>query len=211
MGRIVWIFFAVLLFIAAGVRADTTMEVRYGWGEYFSPGRWTPVYVTLSDPSPRNVLLELRTPTDSGVAMRIRQGVAIGPEPSTYLLLAPLTYDLSETVVTARDLDKRKLLAEEFLHDPENFSTDSVTRVQSEQPFIGVSGRGPALKLVEREDFGAQRPVVGFLETSLLPAAAEGYTSLDLLVLTWAHWALRQKHLPRSACRHGSASLKTAS
>lgn len=182
MGRFAWIFVVILLGLGASARSNTTMDIQFGWGSQFRPGTWTPIYLTLSDPSPRNLMLEIRTPTDSGIAMRIHQSVAVGPEPTTFLLLAPLTYDLSDVVVTAHDAVTGRKRAEIVLPTLENFSAYN-ERVQAQQPFIGVSGRERAMQTLHAQPYEDQNLAIGYLPPTLLPAMAEGYTALDVLAL----------------------------
>src|SRR5437764_7674752 len=61
------------------VRADTSVNVDIGWGGRARPGTWTPVFITVADPKPRNASLKVRIPHDSSTAMEIYQPISIGP------------------------------------------------------------------------------------------------------------------------------------
>src|SRR5438105_82045 len=107
--RFVPLLLLLPLILAAGAKADVKLFVDVGWSDKFKTGRWTPLYVTVSDSQPRNVILEVYSPHDNNNAMRIRQHVGIGPAPSTYLLLAPLSWNSDGATVSVRDTDEREL------------------------------------------------------------------------------------------------------
>lgn len=180
---------AALLAACGAACAETMLDLDFGWGQHVRAGTWTPVFVTLSDSRPRNVVLEINAPGGgggAGQAMRIRQGAAIGPDPATFPLLAPLTYSLDDTVVTVRDAESGRTLAECPFADP--FEPTSRVRnkevLQSGDPLIAVSGHAPAMQVLERRQYGEQQTLnIGYLDAARLPAVAEGYASLDVLVL----------------------------
>ena len=82
-------------------------------GEMIQADRWNPVYITLADSQPRNVLLEFRAPHGSFYGMRSRQIVTIGPQAQTFIVYMPLRHfmegDLSFVV---RDPGTRRRLAD---------------------------------------------------------------------------------------------------
>jgi hypothetical protein len=70
----------------------TSLKVRVGWGKKIQADRWNPVYITLADSQPRNVLLEFRAPRGSFFGMRSRQVVTIGPVAQTFVVYMPLRH-----------------------------------------------------------------------------------------------------------------------
>src|SRR5438034_3343607 len=68
------------------------LSADVGWSNRFRAGRWTPIYITLTDSEPRQVNLEVYSPTDRRYALRAMQSVAIGPTPVTVPIYLPLSY-----------------------------------------------------------------------------------------------------------------------
>jgi hypothetical protein len=171
------------LFLAGAALAETSLSIRMGWENVYRAGRWTPIYITASDPTPRQVDLELSAPHDGIFAMQIMQSFTIGPQERTFPVYAPTTYDLEQLTVTLRDSNTHKLAARYVrdLSDP-----SFVLQGQAIRPsdvLIGVSGRKSALNVL-RNTTGNTSVYVGYQEPLLLPAAACGYETLDLLVLS---------------------------
>src|SRR6185436_6907284 len=88
--------------------ADVQLGVDVGWSNRFRGARWTPLYITLSNPQPRQVTLEVYSPTDRRYAMRTLQSVAIGPAPITVAIYTPMSYRVDEASVIVRDADSNK-------------------------------------------------------------------------------------------------------
>ncbi len=173
---------ACLLF-ATIAQADTSLLVRMGWESIYRAGRWTPIYVTASDPNPRQVDLELSAPHDGIFAMQIMQSFTIGPQERTFPIYAPVTYDLEQLTVTLRDSNTQKLLARYVrdLSDPQFMVQGQAIRPTD--VLIGVSGRKATLNVLRSTTGNNTSVYVGYLEPLLLPAVPCGYDTLDLLVL----------------------------
>src|SRR5687767_9337215 len=99
----------VLLCCASGF-AKVKIALDVGSENNFRAGKWTPLFITLTDSSPRQVVLEIYSPTDRRYALNIRQGLAIGPQPVTVPIYAPLSYRLDETTITVRDANSGRRL-----------------------------------------------------------------------------------------------------
>jgi hypothetical protein len=176
----------VLIGTAAPAAAQSTITVEAGWENKIRPGRWTPVFVTVSDPSPRNVILELYAPHDRHMASRVRQQVVAQPNPTTYILYAPVSYSLDETVVTVRSgQPPHRRLNEKFLEEqdePFGYAYQAERYVRTAEIFIGISGQRSTVRLLQGQLEQAQTRT-GYLPPQRLPAAAVGYDALDLLLL----------------------------
>src|SRR6202035_2078042 len=84
--------------------AKTQVDVELGWSGKLRPCRWTPVWVTLSDPVRRGAVLELYAPNNDRMALRITQRVPMGATPLTFPLYAPLIGQLDDCVLKVREL-----------------------------------------------------------------------------------------------------------
>ena len=183
----VWQCFILTLGVLAGLPsgADTNVSVDIGWGERTRPGAWTPVFITVSDPKPRNAIAELRAPHDMRTAMVIDQPIAISSSPQTYVIYAPLVNSWSEPIsLKIRDLATGKSLYDEPLLDQSNSDAPhhGLFNVRNNSGlFFGVSGRAPAMMQLEAGTDHA--PTFGFLRESRLPRIARGYDPLQVLVL----------------------------
>jgi hypothetical protein len=171
----------VLSSFGTAASGQTALSVRVGWDGLVHADRWNPVYVTLFDPKPRNVVLEFRAPHDSFYGMRIRQVMSIGPQPQTFPLYVPLRYFYGEDVaVVIRDAASGKKLAE-YSGGP----FGALGRAQNTEPghhFLGISGRRMTLTTVTRALQAAQLQA-GYLDPLELPSVPIGYDCLDVLVL----------------------------
>src|SRR5690242_9516427 len=101
---------AAMLLVCPRAGAETKIDVEVGWNNNFRPGRWSPMFVTATDDTQRQVVLELYAPHDRRYAMTIRQSFVIGPNPITVPIYAPLTYQLDETIFVLRDASTGKRL-----------------------------------------------------------------------------------------------------
>src|SRR5687767_14673337 len=57
--------------------ADLAVKVEYGWSDSYRAGRWTPIFITTSDPGlqlARNVIIEVAGPHDQSHGLRILTG-----------------------------------------------------------------------------------------------------------------------------------------
>jgi hypothetical protein len=169
---------------AGPARADVRVSVDVGWGDTIRLGRWTPVYVTLSDPDAKNVTLEIMAPHDSQASMRIRQRVVAGPTPTTYFLLAPFR-QYSDATLAVLD-DRGRHLADQTIVDNndstiaggnQKFFTESAGAA-----FAGVGGGAADARVLEDQLHNANI-TAGYLTADRLPPVAMGYQALDVLML----------------------------
>lgn len=162
---------------------EPTLRAEVGWGGRTRSGKWAPVFVAVSDPKARNAIIELFAPHDATQASRIRLPVAIGPLEQTYVLYAPLLNSGEPVRISLIDASTGKLLKDRTLVDSFGYSEDSDHQnpfLVTSGPFVGVSGRGPALGALEQ---GNETPAVSFLEPARMPRTWRGYDALDLLAL----------------------------
>lgn len=166
--------------------AETTLTVSAGWGERTRPGRWVPVFLTVSSEQPQNVLAELYVPTDESNAMVIRQAFATGPGPVVYPVYAPLSEGPQNALsVVLRSAETGRTVARQVMdrYDPASPTYAYVPApVSANETLGGISGRGTSLAQLERQ-FAGSRLNTGFLPPSRVPAAPIGFDSLDLLIL----------------------------
>ena len=204
---------AIVVLAALPAPAAPKVSIDMGFGGLYRSGRWTPVYITVSDPSStatRNVLAEVVSPHDQSHAMGIATRFALRPQPTTFVVYVPLTQQLDETVLNLYDLDNRKHLGKVAFADPMPGGFNA--NVSYGEILLGVSGRGPALGEIDgpfkwdknaapsdktttppalEEEFfvenatRANSPLlrVGRVAPLWLPDVAAGYDGLDALVL----------------------------
>src|SRR4051794_2834240 len=91
------VFLFTLLSLIAGARADVAMSIDVGWDNHYRFGRWSPIFVTVSSDTPRQVEIDLYCPTDRRYAMSIGQSIVISPTAVTVPLYVPLSEALDET------------------------------------------------------------------------------------------------------------------
>jgi hypothetical protein len=162
-------------------RSGTALSVRVGWGGVAHPGRWNPVYITLSESASRNVSFEFRAPHGSFLGMRSHLITAIGPEPQTFVVYMPLrNFAPEDLAFVVRDAATRKVLAQ-YPGGP-YLSFASSDQVQAGHSFLGISGRRATLRPLIDFLPGA-RLAAAHVETEDLPTSAVGYDCLDVLVL----------------------------
>jgi hypothetical protein len=157
-----------------------TLDVQLGWEGAYRHMRWSPVFVTASDPKPRNVIIELYAPHDSIQSMTIRQMLTIGPMPTTVALYAPLTGNMDEISVKLIDGKTGKTL-ERWINDP-MYDTGRLSVTQPVGQLIGISGRRGGKSLIESH-FDPQMATAKSIEMLYLPAVARGYESFNTLML----------------------------
>lgn len=183
----VWRCIILTIGLMAGLpmRADTNVNVDIGWGDRTRPGAWTPLFITVSDPIPRNAMAELRAPHDMHTAMLIDQPIAIGASPQTFVIQAPIINSWNEPLsLRIHDQSTGKVLYDAPLIDQNNGDAPhhALFNVRNNSGlFFGVSGRGPAM--VQLEAGTDHAPMLGFLRESRLPRIAKGYDPLQMLVL----------------------------
>jgi hypothetical protein len=183
-------FLLALIFSAAPValaqgnargRSGTALSVRVGWGGLAHPGRWNPVYITLSHPASRNVLFEFGAPHGSFVGMRSHLVTAIGPEPQTFVVYMPLrNFSAEDLAFVVRDASTRRLLAQ-YPGGP-YLAFAPVDQIGAGYSLLGISGRHATLRPVIDYLPGA-RLSAAHIEAADLPTSAVGYDCLDVLVL----------------------------
>src|SRR4051794_6166733 len=178
---------AMALFAAAPpAHAKIQTNVDVGWSKLFRPGRWTPLYITLSDSAPRQVSIDIYCPTDRRYALRAMQNLTIGPSPVTVALYAPLSYRVDESVITIRDAASGKRLDDVVLSDNPAYpgNVRGLEAVDGSAVLIAVSGSAMTARPLESQI--SQRTIVrtAIIAQPLLPAVAIGYESLDLLILS---------------------------
>ncbi|HZN67336.1 MAG TPA: hypothetical protein VFB66_18760 [Tepidisphaeraceae bacterium] len=173
---------ALFCTLAATARGETVLNVRLGWDGLVHADRWNPVFVTLSDPRNRSVVLEFRTPHDTFYGMRVRQVMAIGPQPQTFPLYVPMRYFFGDDVaVVVRDATTGKKLAEAT-----GKPLELLGRAKNTEPghhLVGISGRPTGLTSVTGALKNA-RLQSGYLDPFELPSVPIGYDCLDVLVLS---------------------------
>ncbi len=175
-------FIAVVAGLAAGGWADTALSVEVGWNNFVHQGRWSPIFVSLSDPTPRNVRVSVETGGASARQMRIEQVVAAGPRAATFPIYLPLVqYNNDLTVNLADDRTGRHLAT--WKMDEELGRMGHWPQYMDEgKSFIGISGdERLARRLTGKLDSDRVTSVV--IEPRLLPQAAVGLDALDVLIL----------------------------
>jgi hypothetical protein len=173
---------AILLavMVACAARADTTLDVEIGWDHHFRPGRWAPVFVTISDSAPRALLMEVFAPHSGGYGMVIRQQVSASAKETTYVVYLPMPWQASEILVVLRDATTLRWLVQW----PEFDQRSGVMMRDFRQgPMIGTSGRAPALRALEaalpQRQFG-----IAHIPPERLPSDAIGYDTFEALILS---------------------------
>src|SRR5207247_2556439 len=176
---------AVVFLSCAPALAKVQLSVDVGWSNRFRAGRWTPLYVTLADSSPRQVIVDIYAPTDRRYALRASQSIAIGPAPVTIALYAPLSYRVDESILTVRDANTGRRIDYLPLSDYQSYPGSAIRGPEAVEPnalFVGVSGNFDSERMVEGQ-LSHNGIKTCFIPQSLLPAVAIGYDSLDLLIL----------------------------
>jgi hypothetical protein len=167
--------------------SGTKLGIEVGWDNTYRPGRWTPIFLTVSDPLTRQVYADVLAPHGGPFAMRLGHGFVANPTPTTYAIYLPLPdmYSLREATVTLRDArtDKRLVTAVVWDPDDDRPSAPPPPHQVEAQTFIGVSGRESTANLFAGQ-FQNQGVVATFLKPERLPAIAAGYDGLDALVLS---------------------------
>jgi hypothetical protein len=181
-------FVALLSLLAASPStwAKVQLTADVGWSNRFRAGRWTPIYITLIDSAPRQVILEVYSPTDRRYALRAIQSVAIGPTPVTVPIYIPLSYRVDEATITVRDANTSKRLDDFILSDYPSYPGSAMAGpepVEQGARFVAISGSGGSERAVEGQL--AHNTIKScYIPPPRLPAVAIGYDPLDLLVLS---------------------------
>lgn len=162
----------------------TRLEVQRGWGNQERSGRWNPLFVTASDPQPRNVVLEIVTAHEGSFSMVVRERIAIGPNPQTFELFIPSHYSpWGQNVVVLRDADSGKRLAQfppDVGEGPPSFAPQGPQGI-----VVGVTGQRALLQNLE-SGMKSASVRTAYVPVRMLPRSAIGYDSVDVLFLNQA-------------------------
>jgi len=116
MRRLSGIVVLVLTFAPARVTwaadAEPSIKVEIGWADGYRIARWNPVFITLSDPSPRAVLLEVSSAHAGNAVMLVHPRLSIGPAPLTFPIYLPLTQSADDMSIVVRDAQSERRLLE---------------------------------------------------------------------------------------------------
>jgi hypothetical protein len=184
---IVFVFLASLVAsrsaAAAAAPESLSIKVEIGWGDGYRVARWNPVFITLSDASPRAVLLEVYSAHAGNTSMLVHQRLSIGPVPAVFPIYLPLTQSADETFIVVRDAQSERRLLE---WPDETARQQLFFRNAADAVLIGTSGRGPALQSLQ--PILGQFASVRALDPARLPVVATGYDALSVLVLNQPDW-----------------------
>jgi hypothetical protein len=208
-------FVFALVAVAAPARAasDTALDVDAGWNEITRQGAWTPLYVRVSDPKPRNAYIELSTPHDATTSVKVRIGITLNPSPQTYELLAPLVATYNEPIrLEVHDAGSHRLLASETLYDNDIVDPGDIPKKHAtlfgdrrgggKFTLIGLSGRGgvPGQLRTADSSSGADVIDIGRLSQPRLPRAPQGYEALRALILSEPDLAAMEPEQQNAIC-----------
>ncbi len=188
MRRALYLIALAILVAGSSARAETKIALETGWGNFYRAARWNPIFVTLTDPAPREVTLDILAPYDRRYAMRIQQNLTIGPTPVKVAIYVPLSWSLDATSVAVRAGGSgRQLayatLADDPMHQRQAGRSMDPIGVTGDQLFVGLSGSQSTERLVEAYFSAFTNTRIGTLPASNLPTVPAGYDALDLLVL----------------------------
>ena len=184
-GRTVCVAIAALLLLccAHATFAKVQIAVDVGWENKFRAGKWTPLFITLQDSSPRQVILEIYCPADRRYALNLQQGLTIGPQPVVVPIYAPLSYRLDETTLTVRDARSGRRLEHMILNDYPVYGNQPGPQVVSGQdPFIVISGSSEGERTIQAQ-LRHDNVSTAFIAPNRLPITPMGYESIDVLLL----------------------------
>jgi hypothetical protein len=173
----------LMLCCAAPALAKVQLAVDVGWENKFRGGKWTPLFITLQESSPRQVILEVYSPADRRYALNIKQGLTIGPQPVVVPIYAPLSYRLDETTITVRDANSGRRLEHLIVNDFPVYGNQPGPQVVSAQdPFIVISGNASGERMLQAQ-LRHQNVNTAFIAANRLPITPVGYESIDVLLL----------------------------
>jgi hypothetical protein len=166
--------------------ADEIQNVTVGWGDALRLGRWTPVYITVADPQPREIDLQIHgTYGEKTEALWLHQTAVAEPQPDTYCLLFPINAQLSRIEVIVSDVKTGRTLGTRVLQNDSSFSSSGRQPKRILAPndiLIGISGNIDDAITLEAQLRRAAVPV-GILDPLRLPANFAGYDSVSVLIL----------------------------
>ena len=177
------IFAALALFaaLAGTAGAAVKLSAEVGWDGQYRAGRWTPVYITAASDPPRNAVLNVSAPHSSAFGMSVRRGISLSARPATYPIYLPMGSSLYELQITLTDAETGRRLAD-WPDRESGAPTYSQSVYRNVGALIGTSGPFGPVRSIQFEQTPTT-PALGNLSPLLLPSAAVGYDSLDLLVL----------------------------
>jgi hypothetical protein len=179
------LLFSLLLIPRA--HADEIQNVTVGWGDTLRLGRWTPVYVTVANPRPREIDLQIHgTYGEKSAALWLHQTAVAEPQPDTYCLLFPINAQLSRIEVILSDRQTGRTLGTRVLQNDSSFSSGGRLPKRLLAPddvLIGISGNIDDAIRLEAQFQRAAIPV-GVLDPLRLPANFAGYDSISVLILS---------------------------
>lgn len=169
---------------ASPALAKVQVNVDVGWENQFRAGKWTPLFITLQESAPRQVVLEVYCPADRRYALNVKQGLAIGPQPVTVPIYVPLSYRLDETSVTVRDANSGRRVEHVILSDfPAYGNQPGMPQTVSPQNlFIVISGSASGERMIQAQ-LRHENVTTSFIAANRLPGTPVGYESIDLLLL----------------------------
>jgi hypothetical protein len=177
---------AVLLLLCCAAPpafAKVQLAVDVGWENKFRAGKWTPLFITLQESSPRQVILEVYSPADRRYALNIKQGLTIGPQPVVVPIYAPLSFRLDETTITVRDGNTGRRLEHLIVNDfPVYANQPGPQAVSAQDPFIVISGNASGERMLQAQ-LRHQNVNTAFIAANRLPITPVGYESIDVLLL----------------------------
>ncbi|HMO25586.1 MAG TPA: hypothetical protein PKB10_04900, partial [Tepidisphaeraceae bacterium] len=158
---------------------DVQLDVSIGWDDNHRPGRWTPLFLTLSAGEPRPVLVDVYSPHSGTQAMRTQQIVPVTTTPTTFIVYIIPNYEIEDLTVVLRDPRTGRRVTG---YPDERRQTDPalLRGVYSREKLVGLTGApggavGPVLTRAN--------VAVGYLPPRRLPDVPIGYDALNLLVL----------------------------
>ena len=171
-----------LLLLSASALASPTIDVQTGYGGRIRPGRWNPVFITLSNDQPINALADLSVGDD----VVIHRMIGVGPQPQTYVLYAPPLEFGSTFKVDVTNLATGKSLIAWPNDQTRPPAPDADAAVDF---YILTAGRSPAMQDFSRSTENNFVTTVQTVRPEYLPTRPIGYDAIDLLYLNEPDWS----------------------
>jgi hypothetical protein len=161
-------------------------NVTVGWGDALRLGRWTPVFVTVADPQPREIDLQIHgSYGEKSASLWLHQIAVAEPQPDTYCLLFPINAQPSRIEVIVSDLRTGRTLGTRALQNNSSFSSAGrmpMRLLAPQDTLIGLSGNIDDAIALQAQLQRADIPV-GTLDPLRLPANFAGYDGVSALIL----------------------------
>lgn len=164
--------------LAGSLFGATQLQVELGWNNTLNGRRWTPVFITVSDSTPKNATIEVTCAHDRLTSMKIRQAITLSPQPATYVIYCPLPGGIPGMNVVIRDPKSFKPLAD---WNPED-QQPPLYPFEAQQ-LIGISGNA-VLNGMTALQFFSDELRIATVDQRRLPATPIGYDAFNLLVLS---------------------------